>query len=621
MQTHLAQALRDLRRTWPQLLITDLLSVALTIIVTTPLVGLLLKLFLLATEGSVLTDADIAAFFMRPLGVVALVLLGGVALGVALIQLALLMVIGFGASEDRRVTYLDALLYVFRSPARFFSLAGAIVARMLLLSAPFLAALGGVYLMLLREHDINYYLAARPPDFRTALMLAGVLLALLGLLLLRTLAGWLLALPLLLFTDVPAAHALGRSRELIGKRRWRIAGILAAWGGATLLISTIASFLLGQLGSLLLPGFDQSLFLFAVGLALTLALTALAHLAIRVVSGSLLPLLIVRWFLDLAGPGQLRTPLAAPGTLGARPTWELPGRTLLVAAAALLLAVTGGAYAFARSIDAQEHPAIIAHRGASAGAPENTMAAFELALAEGADWIELDVQETADGVVIVAHDNDFMKQARTSLKVWDATLEDLDDIDIGSWFDPSFGDQRVQTLHQVLEWAHGRIGILIELKYYGHDHSLEARVAQLVEASGSQSEVMVMSLKRPGLARFAELRPTWPRGLLNTASLGDLTRLDVNFLALNAAAATRHQIRAAHSQGMQVYAWTVNDPIQMSVLLSRGADGLITDEPARAQRVLELREQLSPIGQFLVWVAGETGLLQSEGESSVESDA
>ena len=136
-----------------------------------------------------------------------------------------------------------------------------------------------------------------------------------------------------------------------------------------------------------------------------------------------------------------------------------------------------------------------------------------------------------------------------------------------------------------------------------------------------QSEVMVMSLDRAGVGKFTELRPDWPSGLLNTASLGDLTRLDVDFLALNAAAATRRQIRAAHRRGMQVYVWTVNDPVQMSVLLSRGADGLITDEPARARAVLELRENLSPIGQFLVWVAGETGLLRMDGQSSAETDA
>jgi glycerophosphoryl diester phosphodiesterase len=101
-----------------------------------------------------------------------------------------------------------------------------------------------------------------------------------------------------------------------------------------------------------------------------------------------------------------------------------------------------------------------------------------------------------------------------------------------------------------------------------------------------------------------------------------LTRLEnIDFLALSAAAATRAQIRRAHRRGMKVYVWTVNDPVQMSVMISRGADGLITDYPDVARHVLELREDLSVIGNVLVWIAGETGLLHGVEETSSAEDA
>lgn len=621
MQFQFPRALQDFRRTWSQLLITQLLSVAMTVVVATPLIGLLLQLFLLNTEDNVLTDTDIASFFLHPLGIAALLLLTCLGLGVKLAQVGLVMVIGFGAVEDRRVTYLDALRYVFRQPARFFHLAGKITGRVLLLAAPFLAVIAAIYLLFLGDHDINYYLAARPSEFRSAVALAGIVLAVLTVLLLRMVAAWILALPLLLFTDVPAALALRRSSELVAPQRWRIARFLATWFGATFLVSAIATFLLARLAGLLVPGFDSSWALVAVGLAVTLAFSALVQFGITLLSNSLLPLLMVRWFRDLAGPGRLQPEIGEPGSLDARGAARIPGSALLGGMALLSIVLMGGAYAVARGIDSEEQPAIIAHRGASAAAPENTMAAFELAAEDGADWIELDVQENAEGIVIVAHDSDFMKQARSGMKVWESSQEDLKEIDIGSWYGPEFADQRVRTLHEVLDWAKDRIGVVIELKYYGHDDNLEARVAAIVEATGMQQQVMVMSLARPGLNKFAELRPDWKRGLLNTASLGDLTQVDVNFLALNAAAATRQRIRAAHARGIKVYVWTVNDPVQMSVLLSRGADGLITDEPARAREVLELRKHLSPFGQFLVWVAGETGLLEVDDRVSVEADA
>jgi glycerophosphoryl diester phosphodiesterase len=280
-----------------------------------------------------------------------------------------------------------------------------------------------------------------------------------------------------------------------------------------------------------------------------------------------------------------------------------------------------GGFVASLDLDAEDTAAVIAHRGASGGAPENTMAAFELAIEERADWIELDVQEDFEGRVIVAHDSDFMKVAGNPLKVWDATASDLAGLDIGSWFDPAFADQRVVKLHDVLEVARGQIGVVIELKYYGHDERLEERVVEIVEATGMQEDIMLMSLKLAGLRKAAALRPSWTRGLLNTVSVGDLTRLDLDFLALNAAAATPSTIRRAHKRGMRVFVWTIDDPVQMSVMLSRGADGLITDEPDLARRVMEYRDTFGPFGRLLIWLAGETGLLRGRDEPSKQEDA
>ena len=177
------------------------------------------------------------------------------------------------------------------------------------------------------------------------------------------------------------------------------------------------------------------------------------------------------------------------------------------------------------------------------------------------------------------------------------------------------------TLDEALELARDRAGVVIELKYYGHDRELETRVVEIVEQTRMESQVKIMSLKLQGLRKFAALRPDWPHGLLNTASIGDLTRLDIDFLALNATAASRAMIRRAHKRGLEVYVWTVNEPVQMSVMMSRGVDGIITDEPALVHRVMELRDQLTPVGRLLLWVAGESGLLHVDQAASPEDDA
>jgi glycerophosphoryl diester phosphodiesterase len=264
---------------------------------------------------------------------------------------------------------------------------------------------------------------------------------------------------------------------------------------------------------------------------------------------------------------------------------------------------------------------VIAHRGGAWRVPENTIAAFERGIADGADWLELDVQENADGTVVVEHDRDFMRAAGSRLEVWQATDADLAELDIGSSFGPAFSDQRVPTLREILELAKGRAGVFIELKYYGRDVDLERKVVELVEEAGMTDSIVVMSLKYDGVTKIAELRPDWTVGLLNAVAIGNLTRLDVDFLALTAKATTLPMIRRTHRRGMKIYPWTINDPVQMWVMMSRGVDGIITNRVELAHQVVESRARLTPVGRFIIWLAGESGLLRSMERSSTADDA
>jgi glycerophosphoryl diester phosphodiesterase len=254
-------------------------------------------------------------------------------------------------------------------------------------------------------------------------------------------------------------------------------------------------------------------------------------------------------------------------------------------------------------VQVRDDVAVIAHRGAAGSTPENTVAAVRQAIDDGADWIEIDVQETRDGAVVVVHDRDFMKLAGVNLNVWDSTLEQLSEIDVGSWFDPGFSDQRVPTLANVLKVAKGRAGVLIELKYYGHDELLEERVVDVVERLDMINDVMIMSLNYAGMRKFRLLRPDWTIGLLAAQAAGNLARLDVDFLAVSSRIATPQFIRRSEAAGKPVYVWTVNDALNMSRMISLGVDGIITDEPALAREVLADRNELNSVERLLVQVA------------------
>jgi glycerophosphoryl diester phosphodiesterase len=236
------------------------------------------------------------------------------------------------------------------------------------------------------------------------------------------------------------------------------------------------------------------------------------------------------------------------------------------------------------------------------------MAAVLKAIDDGADWVEIDVQETADGEVIVAHDSDFMKTAGVDLKIWNATMSDIAGIDIGSSFDPAYAAERTPTLRDVLMAARGRSKVMIELKYYGHNVDLENKVARIVEETGMTDNISVISLKLPMVEKMQELRPGWRTGILAARAIGDLSKLDADFIAVNTGQASVGLVKRSAAKGKKLYVWTVDEPVTMSRMISMGVDGLITNQPALARQVMAQRNALSLPERLLLWVADSFGL-------------
>jgi glycerophosphoryl diester phosphodiesterase len=201
-----------------------------------------------------------------------------------------------------------------------------------------------------------------------------------------------------------------------------------------------------------------------------------------------------------------------------------------------------------------------------------------------------------------------MKLAGVPTKIWDATMEDVETIDIGSWFGPEYADQRTPTLREVLEATKGKSKVIIELKYYGHDVDLENRVAALVEEFEMQDDIATMSLKYPAVQKMKALRPDWRAGVLAATAVGNLAGLEGDFVAVNAATVSPGLIRSVHSAGKEIYVWTVNDPLQMSAMASMGVDGWITDRPAMAREVLRVRAEMGPAERVLLWLATTFGM-------------
>ena len=239
-------------------------------------------------------------------------------------------------------------------------------------------------------------------------------------------------------------------------------------------------------------------------------------------------------------------------------------------------------------------PTIFAHRGSCKYAPENTLAAFKLAVQQGAHGIELDAKLTADGQVVVIHDDTVDRTTNGTGRVRASTLHDLQGLDAGSKFDPTFQSEKIPTLAEVFETIGKQIFINVELTNYASPiDDLPDKVISLVKQYGLEKSVMFSSFNFIGLIRARRLLPEIPLGLLTFQGLADITlrsRL-VHFnplLALHPAYedVTPKLIQFAHRAKCRIHAYTVNQPEVMHSLFTSGIDGIFTDDPLLAQKVL-----------------------------------
>lgn len=272
-------------------------------------------------------------------------------------------------------------------------------------------------------------------------------------------------------------------------------------------------------------------------------------------------------------------------------------------------------------MNARTAPLVIAHRGYSAGAPENTLAAFEAALRVGADLLELDVAMDAEGIPVVIHDDTLERTSDALGNVADLTAAQLRSIDAGSWFSPAYTGQRIPTLADVVALVarHPGAGLLVEFK--GSWSPAEVHVAAaVVRAGGIADRSILQSFDRGTVAALRDVAPDVRRALLVIRAGEEVELTDVIMDPFTALASSREEARVQateartglgvmacnpyvgcvaagpevvagyHDAAVQSFPWTVDDPALWRELLRAGVDGIITNDPGRLRGFLDARE-------------------------------
>ena len=234
---------------------------------------------------------------------------------------------------------------------------------------------------------------------------------------------------------------------------------------------------------------------------------------------------------------------------------------------------------------------VIAHRGASSYGPENTLAAFDMALQMGARHIELDVQSTRDGHIVVIHDDTVDRTTDGTGPVASHTLAELRSLDAGARFAPAFAGERIPLFEEVLARYQGRAHIHVEIK--GHTNGLSERTADLIRTHGMAREVTVTSFQKARLEETRAQAPELPTGWLvrdvTDTVIAEARAMGLTQLCPRADALNPELVDRLHAAGLVVRAWGVATEELMRRVVEAGADGMTVNFPDKLIAFLDSR--------------------------------
>lgn len=242
---------------------------------------------------------------------------------------------------------------------------------------------------------------------------------------------------------------------------------------------------------------------------------------------------------------------------------------------------------------------VIAHRGASCCAPENTLAAFRRAAEMGADFIETDLQLTRDGLLVAIHDETLDRTTTGTGPVSAETLEELRKLDAGAWFwkkhaskvqHSDSAGECIPTIEEILAFGReSNVGLYLEMKMPGA-RGAEHALAEALQAAHYLDRTVVITFDSEALARVREIEPATVTGYLyserRTDGVAEAIGAGARELLPRADRITRKLVEQAHGSDLEVVAWTVNTPRRMKELLALGVDGIITNFPNRLAALL-----------------------------------
>jgi len=236
-------------------------------------------------------------------------------------------------------------------------------------------------------------------------------------------------------------------------------------------------------------------------------------------------------------------------------------------------------------------PMIMAHRGFSAAAPENTLPAFQKCIDEDFSAAELDVQMLADGTIIVLHDDNLGRTTGLNKNVWEVTYDEIKDLDNGRFFNEEFAGTRIPTLDEVIKLAGSgkdKLFLNIEIKRNGHDEGITQKVVDIIVENDYLSNCDITSQDYHTLEEVREINQSVLTAYTSAIGIGNIETLDAaDIISIQETFATYENIERIHNAGKHVFVWTVNEEDTMEKLIGLNVDAILTNDPQLCKKVID----------------------------------
>lgn len=573
----------------------------LTVLIAVPLFSGAFKLIMKVTGYSYLTLENVAAFILHPVTLLSLIVLIILMTAYNMFDIATVIIILDQSYQKKKVRIREAVGMSVRRCRELLHLSSLPLAFLTLFLIPFLnlgMASGLITTIQIPEFITDYILKDKVllPLCMTAVLLLAILLV-----------RWLYSLHFFILEGESFQQARKRSGLLGAGKHIRDLAVLFVLQAAI----TFAYVLFILVGILLIVAMNAALGRF---LLIKSILASLVWLFIAVSAAIFMALstpfsyagISVLYYARRQERGEeihsLKLEALEPAGKKHHGLRFLLGGA---AAVALVLAVrfTYGLYRgeYNLNIEYVRTTEVTAHRGASVNYPENTMSAFVGAKELGADWIELDVQQTKDGEIIVIHDTNFKRTTGLDRNTWELTYAEVCRLDAGSFFAPDFQGERIPLLSEVIAFAEeNNVRLNIELKPTGHETDFEKSVVDIIREYDFAEECVVTSQVYQVLENVKSYDPQIRTVYVMSLAYGDITTLEAaDHFSVEAANVSKELVGRVHREGKELYAWTVNTRESISRMVEMNVDNIITDNISLAKETIYAAKTSDLISEYI----------------------